>query len=78
MVKFNIREAKDQLSQLIERALAGEDVVIAKAGKPVVRLVPYRQRPKARRLGVWRGQVCIAPDFDLLPPSLAAAFGGRR
>ena len=72
----NIHEAKSQLSRLIERALAGEEVIISKAGKPIARLVPYRTSKQARRLGPWKGRVRIAPDFDELPASVAAAFRG--
>ncbi len=59
----NMHEAKTDLSRLVERALAGEDVVIARAGVPVVRLVPVQQTGK-RRLGQWRGQVKLREDFD--------------
>ena len=59
-----MHEAKSQLSRLGKAAWAGEDVVIARAGKPYLRLVPYRG-PKARRkLGGLEGQVWIAPEFD--------------
>lgn len=59
----NMHEAKTELSRLVERALAGEDVVIARAGVPVVRLVPVAQTGK-RQLGQWRGRVRLAEDFD--------------
>lgn len=59
----NMHEAKTELSRLVERALAGEDVVIARAGVPVVRLVPVTQTGK-RKLGQWRGMVRMAEDFD--------------
>jgi prevent-host-death family protein len=78
VTKSNIHEAKSRLSQLIELANAGEEVIICKAGKPVVRLVPYSEKRKPRKLGIWKGKVRIAPDFDILPPSLAAAFRGER
>jgi prevent-host-death family protein len=77
MVRSNIHEAKSNLSRLIELAVAGEEVIISKAGKPVARLVPYRETKKPRRLGVWKGRVHIAPDFDELPQSIAAAFRGE-
>jgi len=75
----NIHEAKTHLSRLVERAVAGEEVIIAKAGKPVVRLVPYEQAPPPeRKPGCWRGKVKIKKDFDKLPDSILAAFQGKR
>jgi prevent-host-death family protein len=71
----NIHEAKSQLSKLIERAMNGEEVIIAKAGQPLVRLVPIRQDDSPRVGGQWRGRVKIAEDFDVLPDDIAAAFG---
>ena len=59
----NMHEAKTELSRLVERALAGEDVVIARAGVPVVRLVPLARQGK-RKLGQWAGRVRMAEDFD--------------
>jgi prevent-host-death family protein len=78
MVRANIHEAKSKLSQLIERAVAGEEVVISKAGRPIVRLIPYVAKKEPRRLGLWKGKVRIAEDFDELPESIAAAFRGER
>ncbi|WP_324275444.1 type II toxin-antitoxin system prevent-host-death family antitoxin [Blastococcus brunescens] len=71
-------EAKTQLSRLIDRALAGEDVVISRAGKPMVRLVPVPPKPARRTPGSARSQIRIAPDFDELPEDIAAAFRGGR
>jgi prevent-host-death family protein len=72
----NIHEAKSQLSKLIEQAERGEEVVIARAGKPVVKLVPYGPILSGpRRGGQLKGQIWIADDFDTLPEDLAAAFG---
>jgi prevent-host-death family protein len=73
----NIHEAKSHLSRLIEMAIAGEEVIISKAGKPVVKLVPYPEQNSPRTLGVWRGKIKIADDFDELPPDLASAFQGQ-
>jgi prevent-host-death family protein len=68
----NMHEAKTELSKLVERALAGEDVVIARAGVPVVRLVPVA-RAGQRVLGQWRGKVKLAEDFDApLPDEVLA------
>ena len=71
----NIHEAKSQLSKLIERAEAGEEIIIARAGKPVAKLVAYRDPRRPRRGGQWRGKVHIRADFDELPGDIAAAFG---
>jgi prevent-host-death family protein len=71
----NIHEAKSNLSKLIEQALQGEDVVIAKAGMPVVRLVPIPVDTSPRVGGQWKGRVAIAEDFDTLPDDIAEAFG---
>jgi prevent-host-death family protein len=59
----NMHDAKTEPSRLVERALAGEDVVIARAGVPVVRLVPVARQGK-RKLGQWAGQVHLAEVFD--------------
>jgi prevent-host-death family protein len=72
----NIHQAKSQLSRLLERALAGEEVIISRAGKPIARLVPYAQKNQPRRLGMLKGKIRIARDFDELPEELAAAFRG--
>lgn len=60
----NIHEAKTNLSRLLEQVRNGEDVVIAKAGKPVARLVAIRERPARRIPGMDKGRVIIHPDFD--------------
>ena len=73
----NIHEAKTQLSRLLEQAVAGEEILIARAGKPVARLVPYVAPAARREPGLWRGQVAIGDDFDTLPEGLAAAFQGE-
>ncbi|MBI9083870.1 MAG: type II toxin-antitoxin system prevent-host-death family antitoxin [Desulfobacterales bacterium] len=71
----NISEAKAQLSALIEKVLVGEEVIIGKAGKPVARLVRYREDLRPRTPGALKGKIRIADDFDELPPDVAAAFG---
>jgi prevent-host-death family protein len=74
----NIHQAKTHLSRLVERALAGEDIVIAKAGKPLVRLVPYEDGAGSGiKFGVWKGKVKIRKDFDTLPKSIMDAFLGK-
>lgn len=79
MSTTNVAEAKAQLSMLIERALAGEEVVISKHGKPVVRLVPFERDTSPRNMNVriWEGEVRIADDFDELPEDLLKAFAGE-
>jgi prevent-host-death family protein len=76
MVQVNMHEAKTHLSELVEKVENGEDVVIARAGRPVARLVPFVPRREPRRLGLCRGQIRIADDFGELPPDLARAFEG--
>jgi len=74
----NIYEAKTKLSELVERAAAGEEIVIAKAGKPRARLMPLARAKRARRPGGWRGKVWIAEDFDApLPPEVLVGFLGE-
>ena len=73
-MKVNMHEAKSQLSRLGRLAWEGEEVVIAKAGEPWLRLEPYRERRARRRLGVWKGQVRIAPDFDETPREVIDSF----
>jgi prevent-host-death family protein len=73
----NIYAAKANLSRLVERAAAGEEIVIAKAGKPRARLVPLSPKKAAVRFGAWKGKVFISEDFDApLPPDIQRAFDG--
>jgi prevent-host-death family protein len=73
-----MHEAKTTLSQLVERAEAGEDIVIARNGKPVARLVPIVASNALGSVhGALRGRIHIADDFDELPDELAEAFGAR-
>jgi prevent-host-death family protein len=64
---FNVAEAKAQFSRLVRRAIAGEEIVIAKDNKPLVKLVPLSQPRKARLPGSAKGRVRLAPDFDQTP-----------
>ena len=70
----DVHEAKTYLSRLPEAVETGEDVVIARAGKPIARPVPAAARTQPRTPGAWRGQVVIADDFDETPEDLIAAF----
>jgi prevent-host-death family protein len=74
MAVVDIYEAKTHFSKLVERAVAGEEIVIAKAGLPVAKLVPYNESSAPRAPGGWEGKVKIHEDFDELPPDLAEAF----
>ncbi len=70
-----ISEAQAQLSALVDRALAGEEVIIGRAGKPLVRLVPHVEGAERRRPGTLAGQIRIGDDFDELPSDIAECFG---
>lgn len=67
LAKFNIADAKARFSELVQKAMVGEEVIIAKDNKPVVRLVPLATPGKARKPGSARGQIWLAPDFDATP-----------
>ncbi|MFO0959668.1 MAG: type II toxin-antitoxin system prevent-host-death family antitoxin [Isosphaeraceae bacterium] len=71
----DIHAAKGRLSQLVASALSGEEVIIARDGLPIVRLVPIRADETPRSGGQWKGRVRIADDFDAWPPEIAEAFG---
>lgn len=74
-LQVNIHEAKTHLSKLLARVKEGEEIVIAKAGKPIARLVPVVERPTKRVPGSAQGLVNIAPDFDApLPESILEEF----
>jgi prevent-host-death family protein len=77
-VEVNIHEAKTHFSRLLQRVAAGEEVVIARAGVPVARLVAVEpKKDKIRPLGFARGEVWVADDFDApLPDELLAEFYG--
>lgn len=76
MTQVNLYEAKTHLSELVERAAAGEEIIIAKAGSPRARLVPIAALRPERRPGRAKGKIRIAADFDApLPDPIARAFG---
>lgn len=92
MKTVNIQAAKTHLSRLVEEAVAGEEIVLAKAGRPLVRLQPVASDPRPRRLGGLRGQIREAPDCwepdagteeafsqsEVLPKSRADAIPRRK
>jgi len=76
-MQVNVHEAKTHLSRLLARVEAGEEIVIAKAGKPIARLIPYEKRPPRRLPGSAKGRVLIRSDFDApLPREVLAEFEG--
>jgi prevent-host-death family protein len=78
MTQVGMREAKTKLSQLVERAEAGEEIVIARNGKPVARLLPVTATASLASLrGAWRDRVTITDDFGELPDDIADALGAR-
>jgi prevent-host-death family protein len=78
MQTVNIHEAKTQFSRLVDAAASGEEIIIAKAGKPAARLVPMERVKVVRRFGGLKGKVRISEDFDApLPDDVIAAFEGR-
>lgn len=78
MVLRNISEAKAELSALIEAVQNGSEIIIAKAGKPVARLIPFRGPTRPRMPGSMAGKIRVAPDFDTLPDDMAEAFGMKE
>ena len=75
----SLYEAKTNLSKLVDRAAAGEEIIIMKNGKPMARLVSMGKLGRRRKLGGWEGKGWIADDFDApLPDEILAAFEGRE
>jgi prevent-host-death family protein len=78
MEQVNIHQAKTHLSELLNRAMMGEEIVIARAGKPIVRLVPVETPTEDRVLGQDEGLFTVPEDFnDPLPEELLSAFEGE-
>jgi prevent-host-death family protein len=74
MAEFGVHEAKTHLSRLLERALAGEEIIITSSGRPLVRLVPA-QRGRRPNFGFARGEIAMAADFDDIPDEFAPYTG---
>ena len=70
----DFHEAKSQISKLVERALDGEQVIHARAGNSVVRLIPIHTETTPRHGGQWKGRLRIGDDFDALPDDIAVGF----
>ena len=76
-MEVNIHEAKTHLSRLLERVAMGEEVIIAKAGKPVAKLVSVETHPKKRKLGSAKGKFTVPDDFNApLPKEIEDLFWG--
>jgi len=74
----NIYEAKTKLSQLVDKAASGEEVIVCRNGKPVARITRLASTEPAVRFGVLKGQLRVPDDFDApLPDDVLAAFGAR-
>jgi prevent-host-death family protein len=67
MAQFNVAEAKARFSEIVQKAVSGEEVVIAKDNRPLLRLVPLAASGGKRKPGSARGRVWMAPDFDRTP-----------
>ncbi len=79
MRNVNIHEAKTHFSKLVDTVMQGEEIIIARAGKPTARLVPLREAPRGIRFGLLQGEVEIADDFDApLPKDILAGFEARK
>ncbi len=78
MKTINIHETKTHLSRLAEEVAGGEEIIVAKTGRPMMKLVPIAKSPKRRKLGMLKGKMRIAKDFDApLPDELTAALEGH-
>jgi prevent-host-death family protein len=78
MIEVNVHEAKTHLSRLLARVAAGEEVILARAGKPIARLVPFRTLKGERPLGIDKGRYQVPDDFDAgIPEELLGAFEGE-
>jgi prevent-host-death family protein len=78
MTEVGMHEAKTKLSQLVERAERGEEIVITRNGRPAVKLTPIKSSVSLASVrGAWRGQVHFADDFDELPDDIAEALGAQ-
>jgi prevent-host-death family protein len=77
MVVHTVSEAKASLSELIDKASEGEEIIICRRGRPVAVLRAYRKAERPREPGALRGKIQIAADFDELPDDLAEALGAK-
>lgn len=75
---INIHQAKTQLSKLLEQVLAGEEIVIAKAGKPIAKLVTFKQDLQPRKPGLLKGKIEVPDDFDDESAEINELFYGKN
>ena len=79
MTTVNVHEAKTHFSKILDRVSAGEEIIIAKAGRPVARLVPLKGKTKARVPGTYAGRIQIADDFEApMPGEVLDDFEGAK
>jgi len=76
-IQINMHEAKSKLSQLAEKAWSGDTIIIAKAGKPYLDLIPHKSSSKQRKPGRYKGEIKISNDFDQTPIDIIEAFEGK-
>ena len=74
----NVYEAKNQLSKLLERASNGEEIILGKSGKPLARLIPFKEKKGKRLPGRLKGKIDISEDFDETPEWLTNQFEGNK
>lgn len=77
MQLINTYEAKTNLSKILDWVLMGEEIVIGKAGKPIVRMVPYKGEEKPRKFGQMKGKVWVSDDFNDESPEINEMFYGK-
>lgn len=77
MITANIHEAKTNLSQLIKASLSGKNVIIAKSGKPVVKLIPYTSTKTFRKPGILKGKIQVPDDFNNESSEINEMFYGK-
>jgi len=78
MQTINIHDAKTHFSKLVDSVLNGEEIIIAKAGKPAAKLVPISPKKPVRHFGILKGKIKIAEDFDApLPDNILNDFEGK-
>lgn len=77
ILTVNIHEAKTHLSKLVEKAAKGEPFIIAKAGKPLVKVVPIEAKKKPKRFGFLKGKIHVPDDFNEMDEEIARLFYGE-